>query len=105
MAESKVIVLGREMLVKNPTEMQIMTFGREAYVISSPDTENMRKFQGIHRIMSILEYMIIDDEDRKWFQEQQLNGTLEFEQVAALLSSFTPPSQVATVRRGRSTRK
>lgn len=94
-------VRGRNIVVRQLTDAQLLLLGREARLSAKEDTDPNRRLAGVARIFDILESQIIQDEDREYLMDLTVSGQLELKDMMGFISVFGEPGAKPRVRRGR----
>lgn len=102
--ETRIVdIKGRQVVVRQLTDMQMMLMVREMKVAQDPESTNMRKLHGIASCYDILESAIVQEEDRQFLVEQVKSRQVELKDMMEIFSAFQAPEKPA-VRRGRTSR-
>lgn len=94
-------VRGRNVVVRQLTDAQLLLLGREARLSAKEDTDPTRRLAGVGRIFDILESAIIQEEDREYLMDLTVKGEIEFKDFMGFISVFGEPEPKPRVRRGR----
>lgn len=94
-------VKGRNIVVRQLTDAQLLLFGREARLASKNDTDPERRLSGIARIFDILESAVVQDEDREYLMDLTVQGELQLKDLMDFLTIFSDGEEKPKVRRGR----
>jgi hypothetical protein len=95
---------GRDVVIKKLSETQIMLLAREAKVLRRDDVDTDRKLDGIDRMLTILESVVVEADDKVYMQDLMTTGDLDLRELITFVTSFEPQDDVAKparVRRGR----
>ena len=102
--ETRVVpVAGRNIVVRQLTDAQMLHLMRHAKILSS-DIENMVKLDSMDRMLKILNSVVVQESDREWLVEAQENGDLELAEMTGWVNAFKAPSNGPVVRRTRAKR-
>lgn len=94
-------VRGRNVVVRQLTDAQLVLLAREARLSAKDDTDPNRRMAGVGRIFDILESQIIQEEDREYLMDLTVSGQLELKDMMGFISAFGEPEAKPRVRRGR----
>jgi hypothetical protein len=95
-------VKGRQIVVRQLQEMQVILMAREARLVMKPDLDNGRRLAAVGRIFDILESVVVQDEDREYLMDLTVAGNLEVGDLTSFISAFKDDAPVKPqVRRGR----
>lgn len=103
--ETRIVdIKGRQVVVRELTDMQMMLMLREMKVAQDRDTDNMRRLNGIATCYDILESAIIQEEDRQFLVKLVKNREIELKDMMEVFSAFQDQEKPTAVRRGRTSR-
>jgi hypothetical protein len=94
-------VRGRNIVVRQLNDAQLLLLGREARLAGREDTDNARRLSGVARIFDILESAVVQEEDREYLMDLTVQGDLQLKDMLDFISVFGEPEQKPRVRRGR----
>lgn len=95
-------VRGRQIVVRQLQEMQLILMAREARLVQKQDLDNGRRIAAIGRIFDILESAVVQDADREYLMDLTVQGTLEMGDLTSFISAFSDTATAKPqVRRGR----
>jgi hypothetical protein len=98
-------VHGRTITIKRLVDTQVMLLAREAKVLQREDVGNDRKLDGIDRMFSILETVVVSDDDRRYMEDLMIKGELDLRELITFVTTFEVDANSADgpvkVRRGR----
>lgn len=106
--ETQIIdVHGRSIVVKKLGDTQIMLLAREAKVLQRDDIGSDRKLDGIDRMFSILESVVVQPTDKEYVQQLMTLGELDLSELISFVTAFETKDgeKPARVRRGRTPAK
>jgi hypothetical protein len=94
---------GRHIVVRQLKDTQVMLMAKEAQLITRKDIPNQRKLVGVTRLMEILESAIVQESDRDFVTDLNVQGKLELSDLLTVLTSFSDEKtdEKPVVRRGR----
>jgi hypothetical protein len=99
-------VRGRNVVVRQLTDAQLLLLAREARLAQQPDTDAQRRLNAASRIFNILETAIVQEEDREYIMDLTVEGTLTLSDLTAFISVFgDEEDEKPKVRRGRAPSK
>jgi hypothetical protein len=93
-------VRGRNIVVRQLTDAQLLLLGREARVGSKEDTDPQRRLAAIGRVFDILESSVIQEEDREYLLDLTVSGDLMLQDMLSFINAFADEDK-PKVRRGR----
>lgn len=100
---------GRTVIVRKLLDTQIMLLAREAKILQRDDISNTRKLDGIDRMFSILESVVISEDDQMYMQDLMVKGELDLRELITFVTAFNTDDdgveKPARVRRGRTPAK
>jgi hypothetical protein len=100
--ETKLVdVKGRNIVVRQLTDAQLLLLGREARLASKENTDPNRKLSGIARVFDILESAVVQEEDREYLMDLTVQGDLELKDLMDFITVFGSDEEKPKVRRGR----
>jgi hypothetical protein len=100
--ETRIVdVKGRNIVVRQLTDAQLLLLGREARLAAKNETEGERRLAAVGRIFDILESVVIQEEDRDYLMDLTVKGDLELKDLMDFVTAFGEPDQKPKVRRGR----
>lgn len=92
-------ILDRQIAVRELTEGQMMVLARYADTASTETVDTRQKIHAVARMLSILERAVVEDEDRRFLEDQMMDGKLELADMTAVVSVFK--EEQPTNRAGR----
>ena len=97
-----VSVKGRNIVVRQLTDAQLMLMSREARLAAKEDTDPSRRLTGAGRILDILESTVVQEEDREYLLDLTVAGDLELKDLMGFITAFQDEEEAKPrVRRGR----
>lgn len=103
--ETRVVpVAGRNIVVRQLTDAQMLHLMRHAKILSSDTVENTVKIESMDRMLKILNSVVVQDSDRDWLVEAQEIGDIELSEMTGWVNAFRSPNKAPAVRRGRAKR-
>jgi hypothetical protein len=104
--ETRIVdVRGRNIVVRELVDAQLLLLGREARLAMNPATDQNRRLICVGRIFDILESVIVQEEDRDYILDLTVKGTLSLADMLGFISAFQEDEQKPRVRRGRASTK
>jgi len=94
-------VKGRNIVVRQLNDAQLLLLGREARMAARDDTEQTRRLAAVGRIFDILESAVIQEEDQDYLLDLTVKGQLELKDMMEFITAFGDEAQKPKVRRGR----
>lgn len=95
-------VRGRNLVVRQLIDTQMMLLAREAKILQRDDIDNSRKMDSVDRMFRILESAIVQPEDRDFLDELIVTGDLDLEELLTFVTVFNKnQDEKPKVRRGR----
>ncbi len=96
-------VKGRQIVVRQLGEMQVILLAREARLVRKADLDNGRRMDAIGRIFDILESVVVQQEDRDYLMDLTVQNKLEVGDLTSFISAFSKDDAPVKpqVRRGR----
>ena len=97
-------IKGRQIVVRQLKDIQIMMLTREAQILSREDSVDLqRRLLAATRLVDILESAIVQTVDRQYVTDLSIKGELELSDLTGLVTAFVPEPEPAkpVVRRGR----
>lgn len=101
-------VKGRNIVIKQLIDTQIMLLAREAKVLQRDDISMDRKLDGIDRMFSILESVVVQPSDGQYLQSLMVKGELDLRELITFVTAFESKDgdeKPVRVRRGRAPAK
>lgn len=99
-------IRGRNIVVRQLQDAQLVLLAREARLAQKEDTEPGRRMTAIGRIFDILESAIVQDADRDYILELTVTGNLSLMDMTSFISAFeSEDDDKPKVRRGRAPAK
>ncbi len=100
--ETRVVpVSGRNIVVRQLTDTQMLHLMRHAKILASDAVENIVKIDSMDRMLKILNSVVVQDSDRDWLVEAQENGDVELSEMTGWVNAFKSESKAPVVRRAR----
>lgn len=102
--ETRIVpIKGRQVVVRQLRDAQMLLLMREAQLVQREDVENSRKLVAIGRLMDVLESAIVQQEDRDYLTNLNVAGDLELGDLFGVIKAFAEEKEPAkpVVRRGR----
>lgn len=100
--ETRVVsVKGRNVVVRQLLDAQLLLLGREARLAAKEDVDQARRFTAVARIFDILESAVVQETDREYLLDLTVAGDLELNDLMGFISVFTADEEKPKVRRGR----
>lgn len=96
-------VLGRNVVIRKLTDIQMGLLLRGSRILSSPNVDQAEKMEMMEMMFQILDSVVVQDEDKKWVLKQQIEGRLELKDMTSWVSVFEEEKdeKKPAVRRGR----
>lgn len=95
-------VNGRNVVVCQLNDAQLLLLAREARLAQREDTENQRRLTAVGRIFDLLESAVVQDEDRDYLMDLTVAGNLSLGDLTGFVTAFTDEQEDRPrVRRGR----
>jgi hypothetical protein len=99
-------VNGRSIVIRELVDTQVMLLAREAKILQRDDVSADRKIDGIDKMFSILESVVVEPEDRFYLEGLMVLGELDLRELVSFVTSFeTGDEKPVRVRRGRAPAK
>lgn len=93
---------GRNVVVREMTDIQMALMLRCSKILQSPNVEMEKKLDTVDMMFAILDSIVVQASDREWVKEQQVAGDIELKDMTGWISGFqTDEQKPATVRRSR----
>lgn len=94
---------GRDVTIKKLVDTQMLLIAREAKILTRGDVETDRKLEGLDRMFSILESVVVEPGDRLYLEGLMERGELDLRELMGFVTSFDDDEKapVVKVRRGR----
>jgi hypothetical protein len=103
--ETRVVpVAGRNIVVRQLTDAQMLHLMRHAKILASESMANDVKMESMDRMLKILNSVVVQDSDRDWLVEAQENGDVELAEMTGWVNAFRTTDKVTVVRRTRAKR-
>lgn len=96
-------IKGRNVVVRQLTDAQMLLLSREGRLASKEGTEPTRRVAAIARIFDILESAIVQEEDREYLMDLTVAGNLQLGDMTSFITVFSEDEP--KVRRGRAPAK
>lgn len=96
---------GRNIVVRELVDAQLMLLGREARLAMNQATDNERRLVAVSRIFDMLESVIVQDEDREYILDLTVKGKMTLGAMLGFISAFQDEEEKPRVRRGRAATK
>jgi len=94
-------VKGRNIVVRQLLDAQLLLLGREARLASKDDIDNARRLTAVGRIFDILESAVVQEEDREYLLDLTVAGQLGLKDMMNFIDVFGDQEAKPKVRRGR----
>jgi hypothetical protein len=94
-------VKGRQIVIRQLTEMQMLLLAREARKVSNPNGDGTTRMNSAARIMDILESAVVQPEDVEYLIDLNLQGDLTIGDMMGFVTAFTEEAKPVKVARGR----
>lgn len=106
-AETRVVdVRGRNIVVRELLDAQLLLLAREARLAQNPDTEPQRRLAAVGRIFDMLESAVVQESDRDYLLDLVVQRNLALSDMTSFVSAFgDTQEQKPRVRRGRASTK
>jgi hypothetical protein len=100
-------VRGRTITIKKLVDTQMMLLAREAKILQRDDIGNDRKLDGIDRMFTILESVVVEPKDKVYLEDLMAKGELDLRELVSFVTTFNAQGaeKPARVRRARATAK
>lgn len=101
-------VHGRNIVIKKLVDTQVMLLAREAKILQRDDISTDRKLDGIDRMFTILESVVVQPNDKEYMQGLMTSGELDLRELLSFVTAFEvsdDDQKPAQVRRGRTPAK
>ena len=99
--ETRIVeVKGRNIVVRQLNDAQLLLMGREARLAGREDTDPGRRLAGVGRIFDILESAVVQEEDREYLLDLTVAGNLRLSDLMTFITAFSDEPK-PKVRRGR----
>lgn len=93
---------GKQVEVRQPTDLQIMMLAREAKKITKESVPGDQKIIAVGTILDIMEALIVKQEDLEHIQDLVVKGQFRLTDMMSMIAVFIPkPQSAPVVRRGR----
>jgi hypothetical protein len=100
--ETKLVdVKGRNIVVRQLTDAQLLLLSRESRLAGKAGTEPGRVMASIARVFDILESAVVQEEDRDYLMDLTVAGDLELKDLMDFIAVFGTDEEKPKVRRGR----
>jgi len=97
-----VAVKGRNIVVRQLFDAQLLLLAREARLATKEETPNDRRLTAVGRIFDILESAVVQDDAREYLMDLTVRGDLELKDLMDFITVFSAEEeQKPKVRRGR----
>lgn len=94
-------IKGRNIVVRQLTDAQLLLLGREARLAAKEDVEQHRRLAGVSRIFDILESAVVQEDDREYLLDLTVQGELQLSDLMGFITVFGEEKPKPKVRRGR----
>lgn len=101
-------VHGRNIVIKKLVDTQVMLLAREAKILQRDDISVDRKLDGIDRMFSILESVVVQPDDKAYMEDLMTSGDLDLRELITFVTAFEVKpgdEKPVRVRRGRTPAK
>lgn len=100
--ETRLVPIGdRQVVVKAPTDAQIMLLGQQSQIIMNERVSGLDRMKAIGVVMTLMTKLIVQEDDRAYIQEQIINGDLDMEGMTEIIAAFKSTDKKPAVRRAR----
>lgn len=93
-------VAGRNIVVRQLTETQMLHLMRHAKILSATDIDTEVKLGSMDRMLNILNSVCVQETDKEWLVEAQESGDVGLKEMLGWVNAFQAEEK-PTVRRGR----
>lgn len=93
-------VKGRNVVVRQLLDAQLLLLAREARLAQRDDTDSQRRLVAVGRIFDLLESAVVQQEDRDYLMDLTVAGELNMVDLTGFVTVFTEEEK-PKVRRGR----
>lgn len=98
--ETRIVpVGGRNIVVRQLTETQMLHLMRHSKILSSSEVDVELKLDSMDRMLKILNSVAVQDSDREWLVEAQESGEVDLKSMMGWVNAFQAEEK-PTVRRG-----
>jgi hypothetical protein len=95
-------VKGRNVVVRQLNDAQLLLLAREARLAEREGTDNQRRLMAVGRIFDLLESAVVQDEDREYLMDLTVAGDLSVGDLMGFVTAFRDEGEEKPkVRRGR----
>jgi hypothetical protein len=95
-------VHGRNIVVRQLQDAQLVLLAREARLAQRDDTDSGRRMTAVARAFDILESAIVQESDRDYILDLTVKGQLTLEDLLGFITAFeSEQDEKPRVRRGR----
>lgn len=95
-------VKGRNIVVRQLNDAQLLLLAREARLAQREDTEDQRRLTAVGRIFDLLESAVVQEEDRDYLMDLTVAGNLTLGDLTGFVTVFAEDDDAKPkVRRGR----
>lgn len=81
-------VMGRNIVIKKLTDVQMGLLLRWSRVLSSPNVAKEQKIETMDLMFQILDSVVVQEADKKWVLECQIRGDIELKDMTNWVSAF-----------------
>ena len=101
-----VSIAGRNIVVRELVDMQLMHLSRYAAILDNSNVELPEKMIAVERMLKILHTIVVQDSDREFLIEAEENGDVELSDLIGFVDAFQdePAEKKPTVTRARGAR-
>lgn len=96
-------VHGRNIVIRQLIDTQLMLLNRGARLLQRDDLEKENKLATVDRMFTILESVVVQPEDLEYLEDLMTEGKLSLRDLLSFVSAFSPDGaeEKPKVRRGR----
>lgn len=99
--ETRVVpVSGRNIVVRQLTDTQMLHLMRHAKILSSDSVEVPAKLDSMDRMLTILNSVVVQETDKDWLVQAQESGEVDIQDMVGWVNAFKADAK-PTVRRAR----
>lgn len=96
---------GRQVVVKSPTDAQIMLLGQQSQIVMNERASGADRMNAVGTIMTVMTKLIVQDDDRAYVQEQIISGDLDMAGMTKIVEAFRSTDKKPAVTRARASRR
>jgi hypothetical protein len=85
-------VQGRNVVIRELRDLQIMHLGRLASILSNGNVDNGTKMEATAQMLDILHTVVVQDDDRKFLVKAEMDGEIGLDDLMEFVNAFPDES-------------